>query len=236
MRFWIILICSCVIGALCWPLWASTPEAGELPPAVALYGDVQKKIHFIFDMNNNGHFYPGGGEIKTLTVPSQPINPWTSVHRGKFYVTTDNEGKKVTEFGRAKSYTVEEFWLYTVRRGGLGENAIGCDSLGKIWAVDQKGTPTEIGSRAYRLIKDEKGMSIRVLVHKTNTPGSHWVCDRGGKILQLTDEGTLKQLGWVNWRVIILPNGNRTTILMTKGMKNNSKWTGRHQGVLYRDK
>ena len=201
--------------------------------AVTLYGDVNKQLHMVFD---SGLLYTPSDDIKTLEVPSQPINPWTGVNGGKFYVTTDAEGKKVVEFGQIEYHTVGGFRLFTVRRKGTGEKAIGCDVNGKIWAVGSKSTPEPIAQRAYRMVITEKSAQKRVLMHRTVNPPGKWTADLGSKIVQEQEGGKLKQIGWVEWRVITHTDGKKATILMTKGMAKNSKWMGRCQGVLYQDK
>jgi hypothetical protein len=213
-----------------------TPDKPGKAPAVALYGDVNKKLHMVFDLENSGLLHTPSANIKTLEVPSQPINPWTGFHSGIFYVTTDTEGKKVVQFGKAEYHTIGGFRLFTMRRDGTGEKALGSDVNGKIWAVDSNGPAKPIAQRAYRLITTEKGSQRRVLMHQTLNPPGKWTGDLGNKIVQEIEGGKLTQIGWVEWRVITLTDGKRATIVMTKGMEKDSKWTGRYQGVLYREK
>lgn len=230
--YFIIVVLLCGVVAAAGPTAVKPGKA----PAVTLYGDVNKKLHMVFDLENSGLLHTPSTDIKTLEVPSQPINPWTGFHSGKFYVTTDAAGTKVVQFGKVEYHTVGGFRLFTLRRTGTGEKAIGCDVDGKIWAVDSNGTPKPIAQRAYRLITTEKGSQKRVLMHRTVNPPGKWTGDLGNKIVQEQEGGTLKQIGWVEWRVITLSGGKKATIVMTKGMAKNSKWAGRYQGVLYREK
>jgi hypothetical protein len=200
-----------------------------------LYSE-KNDLHIIFDFNNSGVLCLPTNDIVKLDKPSVSINPWTGVSQGNYYVTTDDEGKSMVEFGIINSQVGHSgFYFKTFKRKGFGEKEIGSDD-NKIWSIDENGKQTQIGISAYENVTTPEGEKTTILMHQLLNSNMKWTSDMGGKIYQKQNDGHLVQVGWVGWRVITPIEGGKVTILMTKGLSDKSKWTGRYNGKIYQDK
>ncbi len=232
-----LLFCA-LAGILC--IFSCISHNERNSPEVALFSEesgLQTSLHMIFDPDNTGILCAKPSEIVTLKKPGSSINPYTAFSSsGDFYVMTGDTF--MIEYGSYHyEYVISDSIQRSVavfRRIGLGEKALGAVS-GKIFTVDTTGKSTQIGECAYMIIKTPEGEERTVYASRLSVTSSKWQIALGEKIFNINAYGLLEQAGWVEWREITAPDGQKLVILMTKGMHPESKWSGRYNGVLYKD-
>jgi hypothetical protein len=99
------------------------------------------------------------------------------------------------------------------------------------------GTAVAIATTEFRSYKAENGEMRRAQMTKRIENDDKWCfATADGKVYLQESSGKLNYIGWMEWRVVALPQGEKTLILMTKGISKNSKWAGRHSGKIYIEK
>jgi hypothetical protein len=214
-------------------------------PEVALYAydSAGVSLHMIFDVKNSGLLCDKPAVTEILKTPSEAINPMTYFdHEGNFGIVVSEEKNTITNSTVYGGYSYknvgsgsEERTIAAFKRNGPGEKTIG--SSGKdIWIADD-GKQKKIGQQAYENYINPDGQERTDLFSQISGSDSSWLVQLGDKIYKKSDKDKkLTQVGWAGWRKITANDGKQYIILMTKGMNKNSKWAGRYDGILYRDK
>lgn len=120
----------------------------------------------------------------------------------------------------------------------VGDNPVylGSDFDSRVWMVKGDDDPVLVANIEYREVTFPDGEKSSILMRKGKITNDKWVGDAGGKIYQEDEEGVVKQIGFVEWRLIKMANGNAMTIMMAKSMSEGAKWRGFHNGIYYIDK
>ena len=97
-----------------------------------------------------------------------------------------------------------------------------------------EGAATAIAECEFRTYKSENGAEKRVQMCKRLGKGETWYfAEENGKVYRQNENGSVTQVGWMNWRVVTLPSGEKILLPMTKSMAKNAVWTGKHKGRRY---
>jgi len=117
--------------------------------------------------------------------------------------------------------------------------------VGELWACviddvlyqESNGTATAIATTELRSYKAENGEVRRAQMTKRIENDDKWCFEtQDGKVYLQETSGKINHIGWMEWRVVSLPQGEKTLMLMTKGINKKAKWSGRQGGKVYIEK
>jgi hypothetical protein len=100
---------------------------------------------------------------------------------------------------------------------------------------DINGKAVKIGTTEFRTYRPETGKNRRANMSK-RTGDDSWFFSSEDKVYRQQASGKITQIGWMEWRVADLPNGETIMLMMSKGMGKRARWTGRYEGKIYVDR
>jgi hypothetical protein len=203
-----------------------------------MYADRSNKLLLIYDIAKEKSLFPQKVKTVKLESPSQDANPWIALQGGDLYVKVDDD--TMTTYGsivnqNTKLPTGKEYTLHVFRIKGETDRGL-AGQRENIWCIDKGKPPVLLATNAYRTVQTAEGEKRTLLMKKGSLTDDQWVGDLGGKIVVEKEGEQLSQIGWAQWRRIILEDGNPMIIMMAKGMGSSAKWRGRYNGVCYEDK
>jgi len=179
-----------------------------------------------------------GTESIVLVGPTRPKAELKSYRDGDYiFFGSPADGTTWLQFGR-NAYQKMLFKGKTAELNSFQQ-------IGDRWAcvIDNvlyreiNGTAVAIATTELRSSKSENGEVRRALMTKRIGNDDKWCFGtEDGKVYQQEPSGKIKYIGWMEWRVVSLPQGEKTLILMTKGINKNAKWSGKHGGKVYIEK
>lgn len=97
------------------------------------------------------------------------------------------------------------------------------------------GKAVAVAEAAFRSYTSENGEERRAMM--TRRPEEKWCFESSdGKVYLQETSGKISRIGSMEWRVVSLPQGEKTLMIMTRGMGEKSGWIGRHDGKIYMGK
>jgi hypothetical protein len=97
---------------------------------------------------------------------------------------------------------------------------------------DINGKAVKIGTTEFRTYPSETGENRRAYMTK-RTGDDAWIFSSDDRVYRQQASGKVAQIGWMQWRVVDLPDGEKIMLMMSKGMGKRARWTGRYQGKTY---
>jgi hypothetical protein len=186
--------------------------------------------------------YKGYKKLDTESIvpvgPTRPMTELKSYRDGDYiFFGSTADGTTWLKFGRS-AYQKMLFMGKTAELNSFQQ-------VGDLWACviddvlyqEVNGTATAIATTELRSYKAENGEVRRAQMTKRIENDDKWCFETGdGKVYLQEPSGKINHIGWMEWRVVSLPQSEKTLILMTKGINKNSKWSGKHGGKVYIEK
>lgn len=79
------------------------------------------------------------------------------------------------------------------------------------------------------------GRRQSVEMEKIQEKDAPWTVNIDGREYEEGANGVLKQTGWKEYREVTLITGKQAALLMSRGLEEHAKWTGKRDGVTYKD-
>jgi hypothetical protein len=96
---------------------------------------------------------------------------------------------------------------------------------------------TAMAAVEFRTYKAENGRERLATMCKRLAEGEKWCFETGdGKVYLQDSSGRITPIVRMEWWVASLTPGENILMLMTKGINQNAKWSGRHAGKRYIEK
>jgi hypothetical protein len=175
------------------------------------------------------------GKAIRLGTPTQAKSELKSyLDGGSIFFGSPKDGTKWMNFGH-RDYREMAFNGKTAKLNSFQQN-------GESWACvidgilyqEVAGVATTVATTEFRTFKANDGKEHRAQMCKRPGQNETWCfAADGDKVYRQEPTGTIAQIGWLDWRVVVLPQGEKVLMLMTKGMSKNAGWTGRHEGKRY---
>ncbi len=156
---------------------------------------------------------------------------------GYFFFGSPTDGTVWNKFGK-QSYRKMMFQGKTAELNSFQQE-------GESWfaVIDEtlyqetEGTAVAVAAVAFRTYKTETGEERRAFMTQKQGDEKNWYFESGdGKIFSQDPAGKIRQVGFMEWRVVALPRGEKVLIPMTKGMSNNAHWSGKYNAIRYVEK
>jgi hypothetical protein len=174
-------------------------------------------------------------EIIFLEIPLQPVSELKDYWEGNsVYYGSQKDGAAFTEFG----YRDYKEMLFKGTPGKLnsfkrnGEKWV-CVIDGILYE-EVDGVATAIAECEFRTYRSENGEEKRTQMCRRLEKSEAWYfAAENGKVYRQNENGSVTQVGWMDWRIVTLPTGEKILLLMTKSTGKNALWTGKHEGKRY---
>ncbi len=207
---------------------------------VGMSSGFQNTFTAIFDKENSGVLCPRDKKMIVLESESKEINPGRALMNNGDFVVDVGKGMKTfgsTQYAMVKSSDTTGFKMFGFKRKGTDEKLIGISVAepSSVYAKTPDNKTEKIAKIKWENVTSSDGVTQRAQVIKLNRARAKWTVGLGKKILEINGKKR-KQIGWMTWRVITLPDNTKQTILMTKTMARRAKWIGRFDGKLYATK
>lgn len=177
-------------------------------------------------------------EIIFLEAPVQPVSELKHYWDGNsVYFGSQDDGAAFTEFGyrdyKEMSYKGTPSKLNSFKRNG--EKWV-CVIDGTLYR-EMESVATAIAECEFRTYKSENGVEKRAQMCRRLRKGETWhFAEEDGKVYKQNKNGSVTQVGWMDWRVVTLPSGEKILLPMTKSTGKNALWKGKHGGKRYAGK
>ena len=174
-------------------------------------------------------------EIIVLETPLQPVSELKNYWDGNsIYYGSQKNGAAFIEFGyrdyKEMSYKGTPSKVNSFKKNG-GKWVCVIDG---ILYEEVKGVATAIAECEFRTYKLENGVKNRAQMCRRLGKGETWhFAEENGEVYRQNENDSVTQVGWMGWRVVMLPSGERILLLMTKSTGKNALWTGKHEGKRY---
>ncbi len=174
-------------------------------------------------------------EIIFLETSVQPVSELKHYWDGhSVYFGSEKDEAAFTEFGHRdyKEMLYEEKLskLNSFKRNG--EKWI-CVIDGTLYE-EVEGVATAIAECGFRTYRSENGLEKRAQMCRRLGKGEKWYfAAEEGKVYRQNKNGSVTHVGWMDWRVVTLPSGEKVILPMTKSTGENAIWTGKHEGKRY---
>jgi hypothetical protein len=173
-------------------------------------------------------------EVIVLAGPTRPASEIKSYRDGSsVFFGSSADGAPFTRLGHS-AYQKMQFLGKPAELNSFQQD-------GEPWAcvIDEilyqelDGVAKAIATTALRSYKAEDGKERRAQMCQRSGEHATW-CFAGdnGKVYLQDQTGKVIQIGWMGWRIATLSNGEKPMILMTKGMGDAARWSGKHGGKL----
>jgi hypothetical protein len=174
-------------------------------------------------------------EIIVLETPLQPVSELKHYWDGNsVYFGSEKDGAAFTEFGHRENkemlYKGKPNKLNSFKRNGEKWVCV----IDGILYEEVEGAATAIAECEFRTYKSENGEEKRAQMCRRLEKGETWhFAAENGKVYRQNENGSVTQIGWMDWRVVTLPSGEKIILLMTKRTGENALWMGKHKGKRY---
>ena len=174
-------------------------------------------------------------EIIVLETPLQPASELKHYWDGNsIYYGSQKDGAAFIEFGHRdyKEMLYEETpnKLNSFKRNGEKWVCV----IDGILYEEVEGVAIAIAECEFRTYKSENGVEKRAQMCRRLGKAETWhFTTEKGKVYRQNENGSVTQVGWMGWRVVKLPSGEKILLLMTKSTGENALWTGKHEGKRY---
>jgi hypothetical protein len=174
-------------------------------------------------------------EIIDLETPLQSASEFKYYWDGNsVYYGSQKDGTAFVEFG----YRDYKEMLYKEKLNKLnsfkrnGEKWV-CVIDGILYE-EVEGVAIAIAECEVRTYRSENGEQKQAQMCRRLVEGETWhFATEEGKVYRQDENGMVTQVGWMDWRVVTLPSGEKILLPMTKGTGENALWTGKHGGKRY---
>ncbi len=170
-----------------------------------------------------------------LKAPLQPASELKHYWDGKsVFFGSPKDGAEYTEFGQ-RGYREMLFKGNKNQLNSFVQNKGNCFCV-----IDQTlyqeidGSAVAIAECKFRSYTSEDGKEHRAQMTRRLAEGETWhFIAESNKVFSQDEKGSVKQVGWIEWKIAVMPSGEKALILMARSMDDNSLWTGEHEGKVY---